>query len=88
MIGAMCQDQYDPKNGGRGIRNYIKMTIRKDVAKTILQNPNEPGVVEVTYTGNKDKKQSKISSEFIPRSAVQPANNNTPKKAEKQFAPK
>ena len=52
-VKAMCEQQYDPKTGGRGIQNYIKGTIRKDAAKTVLKNADIHGTVQVAYTPGK-----------------------------------
>jgi ATP-dependent Clp protease ATP-binding subunit ClpB len=75
---AMCQDKYNPKNGARGIMNYIEREITSDVADTVLKHPDTPGTVKVKY----DREQKKAVTEFIPAgkeaAAPQgPANQNT-----------
>ncbi|MDE2335699.1 MAG: AAA family ATPase, partial [Alphaproteobacteria bacterium] len=86
-LKAMCEDQYDPKNGGRGIMNYIENNITSDVADTLLEHPGTHGTVEVTYTPTPDKKRredAKVRTQFIAAAAKAkppasgPANSNTP----------
>ncbi len=79
-LKAMCEDQYDPKNGGRGIMNYIENQITSDVADTLLKHPGTHGTVEVTYTPTPDKKkreEAKVETKFIEaKDDKAPANNN------------
>lgn len=73
-IAAMCEDKYDPKNGARGIMNYIEKEITSDVADTVLTQPDTPGTVQVTY----DKAAKGAKMQFVPvdQSASGPANQN------------
>lgn len=79
---AMCQAQYVPRAGGRGIMNYIERNITSDIADTLLRNPDTPGVVKVTY----DKEKNDAVPTFIPASEaekqklVTPTNENAPVK--------
>ena len=89
---AMCLDKYQPRNGARGIMNYIEREITSDVADTILRHPDKPGKIVVTY----DKVKQEAETEFIPLGAEQkpaatgPANQNTVelKAAAAAFKPK
>ncbi len=78
-LKEMCQDQYDPKNGGRGIMNYIENNITSNVADTLLQHPNTQGTVEVTYVPTPDKEkpeQAKIRTQFTAAAAKKPSAQN------------
>lgn len=61
-VVAMCEDKYEPKNGARGIMNYIEKEITSDVADTVLTQPDTPGTVRVKY--NKVAKKAEMS--FVP----------------------
>ncbi len=93
-LKAMCEDQYDPKNGGRGIMNYIENQITSDVADTLLKHPGTHGTVEVTYTPAPDKKkreEAKVETKFIAAGADDkqaPANNNDVPPAAAKKTPK
>jgi ATP-dependent Clp protease ATP-binding subunit ClpB len=49
-IEKMVAQQYDPYQGGRGIRSYIQQSIKPFVAKIMFKNKNAPGVVQISYT--------------------------------------
>jgi ATP-dependent Clp protease ATP-binding subunit ClpB len=74
-LQAMCQDKYVPKNGARGIMNYIEREITSDVADTVLQFPDTPGTVQVAY----DAEKKGASMTFVPaaKAAGGPANQNS-----------
>ena len=62
-IKAMCEQQYDPKNGGRGIRDYIKGSVRIDTAKVLLNYPGKSGTVEATYVPGQPTAEEKAGIE-------------------------
>lgn len=68
---AMCKDKYrgNARAGGRGIMNYIERNVTSDLADTLLQHPDTPGVVQVTY--DKDKQEAKTT--FIPQTELDKA---------------
>lgn len=65
-VEAMCEDQYVPRAGGRGIMNYIERNVTTDMAETLLKHPDQPGIVNVTY----DKAKKQAVSEFVPQEQV------------------
>lgn len=68
---------YDPRNGARGIINFIERNITSDVADLLLQTPDTPGTVKVSY----DKATQTTDMQFIPQTetASGPANENQKK---------
>lgn len=64
-VKKMCKQQYDPFEGGRGIRNYIQNILKPFVAKAIFRNKNVPGVVQIGYTLGEidDKAKERIKAE-------------------------
>jgi len=58
-ITAMVKDNYDPKNGGRGIQNYINRNIKPAISKTMLMGKNKAGKINIKY--NKASKKPEMT---------------------------
>ncbi len=60
-MSVMCRDQYEPKRGARSILiGWIENQIASEVAESMLRNPNQDGVIEVTY----DPEAKQIKTRF------------------------
>lgn len=49
VIAAICTDQYNPRDGARGIPGFFSAQIYPAVATAILENPNGGGLMKIDY---------------------------------------
>jgi ATP-dependent Clp protease ATP-binding subunit ClpA len=76
-LKAFCRDNYNPDIGARGLPGYIEATIEPKIARTILENPEIKGVVNVSYDEAAKKLDVALPAAAAPevRKAA-PANQN------------
>ncbi len=62
-LGAMCRDQYEPKRGARSILiGWIENQIASEVAESMLRNPNQDGLIQVSYDGTHQQIQTRFEA--------------------------
>jgi len=85
-LTEMCKQQYDPKEGARIVQGYIEDNIGTPAADVMLDYPETPGTVQISYKpggkGAEDKasrNDAKIDASFIPEGGSKsrkPSNEN------------
>ena len=70
----MCKNEYVPRGGARSIMKFIENNITSDISDEILRNPDDSGVLKVSY--DKDTRNTKIELVKKGQEAAKPANEN------------
>jgi ATP-dependent Clp protease ATP-binding subunit ClpB len=60
-LKQICKGKYDPVNGARGIPGFLNARVYPKVARTLLENPDIVGVMQINY----DEDSQDVSIELL-----------------------